>query len=201
MSDYYPSPEELLKPDMMLRLYSEGAFPMADSSSGLINWYFPNIRCIIPLDNFNLPRSLKKFMTSDPFEYFVDRDFTSVVEGCADRESTWISPRLISAYHELWDLGYIHTVEVYKTISLVGGLYGIAIGGAFFGESMFSTQPQASKCALVKLIEILTRNNFSLLDVQYVTEHLKMFGAEEISLHQYRRLLHKAYLSSPLFSA
>lgn len=178
----------------MLRLYSRGAFPMADEKTGEINWYLPEIRTIIPLANYNYPRSLKKFIEKNNFEIRLDFDFLTVVKACAKREKTWISKELINAYLKLNDLGYIHTVEVWKQEKLIGGLYGVAYKGAFFGESMFSRISQASKVALIKLIEHLNEKNFVLLDVQYITEHLKMFGAKEISFEKYNNLLAEAYL-------
>ena len=187
------NPEELLKPDNMLRLYASGAFPMADAKTGSINWYLPEIRTIIPLNDYNIPRSAKKVIEEMDFEIKFDTDFEGVVAGCADRESTWISEELISAYRRLKKRGHIHTVETWKDGKLVGGLYGVTFRGAFFGESMFSKVSQASKAALVALLKHLKEKDFILLDVQYMTEHLKMFGAIEISFEEYTKLLHKAY--------
>ena len=187
------SKEDWLKPENMIRLYSRGAFPMADEITGEINWYLPEIRTIIPLDNYNVPRSLKNILEENIFEFRYDHDFISVVEGCADRNETWISDRLIRAYLELNKLGYVHTVETWQKGKLVGGLYGISYGGAFFGESMFSKVSQASKAALVKLLERLNDKNFVMLDVQYMTPHLKMFGAKEISFEEYNGLLLECY--------
>ena len=185
--------KEWLEPDNMIRLYSRGAFPMADEITGEINWYLPEIRTIIPLDSYNIPRSLKKILKENRFEFKYDHDFTAVVKGCADRDATWISERLIQAYLELDKLGYVHTVETFQKGKLVGGLYGISYGGAFFGESMFSKVPQASKAALVKLLERLNERNFVMLDVQYMTPHLKMFGAKEISFDEFESLLQECY--------
>jgi leucyl/phenylalanyl-tRNA---protein transferase len=186
-------PEELLKPENMIRLYASGAFPMADAKTGNINWYLPDIRTILPLDNFNIPRSAKKAIDDENFEIKIDTDFEGVLEGCADRESTWISDELKSAYIRLKKRGHIHTVETWKDGKLVGGLYGVTFRGAFFGESMFSKVSQASKAALAALLKHLNEKDFVLLDVQYMTEHLKMFGAIEISFEEYTKLLHKAY--------
>ena len=187
-------PQELLKPDNMLRLYASGAFPMADAETGNINWYLPEIRTIIPLDSYNIPRSTKKAIDDENFELRFDTDFEGVLEGCADRESTWISDELKSAYRRLKKRGHIHTVETWKDGKLVGGLYGVTFRGAFFGESMFSKVSQASKAALVALLKHLKEKDFVLLDVQYMTEHLKMFGAIEISFEEYTKLLHIAYV-------
>jgi len=186
-------PKDLLNSDNMIRLYASGAFPMADEKTGIINWYMPDIRTIIPLDNFNIPRSTKKAIEEGNFEIKFDIDFERVVEGCADRESTWISDELIDGYRKLRKRGFIHTVETWKGGKLVGGLYGVTFRGAFFGESMFSKVSQASKAALVALLKHLNEKGFVLLDVQFMTEHLKMFGAIEISFDEYTKLLHKAY--------
>ena len=187
-------PKELLKPDNMLRLYASGAFPMADAETGGINWYLPEIRTIIPLNRYNIPRSAKKAIDEKNFEIKFDSNFEGVVAGCADRESTWISDELIAAYRRLKKRGHIHSVESWKDGKLVGGLYGVTFRGAFFGESMFSKVSQASKAALLALLKHLKEKNFVLLDVQYMTEHLKMFGAVEISFEEYTKLLHKAYV-------
>jgi len=189
----YIDPKDLLKPDNMLRLYASGAFPMADAETRNINWYMPEVRTIIPLDNFNIPRTAKKVIADENFEIRFDTDFEGVLEGCADRESTWISEELKAAYRRLIKRGHIHTVETWKDGKLVGGLYGVTFRGAFFGESMFSKVSQASKAALVALLKHLKEKDFVLLDVQYMTEHLKMFGAVEISFEEYTKLLHKAY--------
>lgn len=188
------SNKDLLKPEIMIQLYAKGAFPMADEKTGIINWYLPETRCIIPLDNFNIPRSVKKIIDKEYFEFRFNTDFLSIVKGCADRESTWISDELIKAYLKLQRRGHIQTVEVWKDGVIVGGLYGISFRGAFFGESMFSKVSQASKAALAKLIYHLKEKDFVLLDVQYMTEHLKMFGAIEISWSEYQEKLLESYL-------
>jgi len=192
-------PKELLKPENMIRLYASGAFPMADEKTGIINWYMPDIRTIIPLDNFNIPRSTKKVIEEQNFEIRFDTDFEGILEGCSDRESTWISDELKSAYRRLKKRGFIHTVETWQDGKLVGGLYGVTFRGAFFGESMFSKVSQASKAALVTLLNHLKEKDFVLLDVQFMTEHLKMFGAVEIAFEEYTKLLHKAYAKASEF--
>jgi leucyl/phenylalanyl-tRNA---protein transferase len=185
--------KELLQPENMIRLYASGAFPMADEKTGVINWYLPDVRTIIPLDNYNIPRSTRKEIEEQNFEIKFDTDFEGVLEGCSDRESTWISEELKAAYRRLKKRGHIHTVETWKDGKLVGGLYGVTFRGALIGESMFSKVSQASKAALVALLKHLREKDFVLLDVQYMTEHLKMFGAVEISFEEYTKLLHKAY--------
>lgn len=186
-------PKDYLMPDNMLRLYASGAFPMADENSGTINWYLPEVRTIIPLENYNIPRSARKAIEKKNFETTFDTEFLKVVRGCADRESTWISKELINAYRRLRKRGHVHTVETWQEDKLVGGLYGVTFRGAFFGESMFSKVSEASKAALITLIEHLKTRDFILLDVQYMTEHLKMFGAVEISFDEYTKLLYQAY--------
>jgi len=190
MSEY--SSDDFLQPEIMLRLYANGAFPMADDS-GSVNWYLPDIRTIIPLDNYNVPRSFNKLMPSLPFTETYDKEVLTVIDKCSEREPTWISPKLKAAYKRLYKRKHVHSVEVWQDDKLVGGLYGITFRGAFFGESMFSRASQASKFALVKLIEHLNNKDYVLLDVQYMTDHLKMFGAVEIPMQQYTNLLHKAY--------
>ncbi|MFZ1519528.1 MAG: leucyl/phenylalanyl-tRNA--protein transferase [Ignavibacteriaceae bacterium] len=185
--------DEFLKPDNMLRLYATGAFPMADEKSGAIEWYLPDTRCIIPINNFNIPRSAIKKISQQNFEIRFDTEILSVINGCADREHTWISDRLIEAYKRLIKRGHIHSVETWKDDELVGGLYGVTFRGAFFGESMFSKTSQASKAALISLLYHLQEKDFTLLDVQYMTEHLKMFGAIEISLDEYKENLVESY--------
>lgn len=184
--------EDLLNPVNMLNLYAQGAFPMADDE-GVIDWYQPKTRTIIPLDNYNIPRSLKKYMQTCGFEYRYDENIIEVIRMCADRDETWISDELISAYIGLKKVGFLHSIEVLYNHKLVGGLYGVAIGGAFFGESMFSKKSQASKTALVKLLERLSLKQFTLLDIQFLTPHLEMFGAKEIDFDEYKKLLELSY--------
>jgi leucyl/phenylalanyl-tRNA--protein transferase len=172
---------------------------MADES-GKIDWYMPDLRTIIPLDKFNYPRSLKNFLSTSDFEYRYDTSILRIIKECSDRTTTWISDDLIDAYKGLNSLGYLHSVEVYQQNKLIGGLYGVSFKGAFFGESMFSREPQASKAALVKLVEHLKECGFILLDVQYQTEHLKMFGAVEIPFEEYSQILFKSYSLDCRFS-
>lgn len=194
MSEKPLNNKELLQPDNMLRMYAAGAFPMADDKNGQISWYLPEVRTVIPLDSYNIPRSLKKYMQTNTFEFRKDTDFLSVVNECANRETTWITNELIEAYLRLYKRKHIHTVETWQNGELVGGLYGVAFRGAFFGESMFSIVPQASKAALAYLLQYLKERDFVLLDVQYMTSHLKMFGAVEISFEKYQEFLNLAYI-------
>ncbi len=187
-----------LQPDNMIRLYASGAFPM-DDGNGNINWYLPSKRTIIPLENFNIPRSVKRLINKKEFEILFDNDYLSVINGCANRETTWISEKLINAYKRLQKRGFVHSVETYKNNKLVGGLYGIVFRGAFFGESMFSEISGASKVALAYLIHHLKERNFVLLDVQYLTKHLEMFGAIEIEWDEYHDLLLKSYSTNTTF--
>jgi leucyl/phenylalanyl-tRNA--protein transferase len=190
--------EDLLQPEMMMHLYTQGAFPMADNEEE-INWYMPEERTVIPVEEFNVPRSLKKFLSSNSFQFKYDYDRLNIIRECAARKETWISERLIEAYKNLIALGYLHSVETYQDNKLVGGLYGIAFKGAFFGESMFSRVPQASKAAFVKLAERLKEKKFVILDVQYQTAHLKMFGAREIPFEEFAKYLKKAYKREVIF--
>ena len=153
----------------------------------------PEVRTIIPLENYNIPRSARKAIEKVDFEISFNTNLMAVVEGCADRETTWISGELIDAYRRLKKRGHVQTVETWLNNKLVGGLYGVTFRGAFFGESMFSTISEASKAALIALIKHLKEKDFVLLDVQYMTDHFKMFGAKEISLEEYTKLLYTAY--------
>ena len=183
---------ELLKPEIMIRLYAKGLFPYGEED-GTVNWYMPELRTIIPLNNYNVPRSLRKFMEKCDFEYRFDHDVMSVVRKCADREKTWINEALIVGYEGLNKQGDLHSVEVHRNGELLGGLYGVTYRGAFFGESMFSGEQQTSKAALVKLIEHLNAKGYLLLDIQFMTEHLQMFGAREIFIEDYLIMLEKSY--------
>ena len=162
-----------------------------------IFWVSPQMRGVLPLDGFRASKSLRKSMRKSGFSVVVDRDFTAVIEGCAtagsDRESTWINPTIRALYGELFAMGYCHTVEVYDGDALVGGLYGLAIGGAFFGESMFHKRTDASKIALAHLVDRLTAGGYVLLDTQFITDHLASLGAIEIP-----RAIYEIHLSGAL---
>ncbi len=177
---------------MVLAGYHSGIFPMADPEDDTIYWYRPDPRAILPLDGFRVSRNLEKTARRNVFEVSSDRDFEGVMRACAAREETWISEEIIEVYTELHELGFAHSIECRRDETLVGGLYGVTLGGAFFGESMFHRATDASKVALVHLVEHLRRRNFALLDVQYATPHLEQFGVVEIPADQYERMLAEA---------
>jgi len=190
-----------ITPDILLKAYAAGIFPMAeDADDPSLFWVEPQERGIIPLDSFHMARRLARTLRADAFEVRVDRDFDAVIAGCAepgrDRDKTWINTRIRRLYGELFDLGHCHTVEVYRDGRLVGGLYGVTLGAAFFGESMFHRERDASKVALAHLVARLLRGGFRLLDTQFVTEHLLQFGAIEVPRRIYKRLLREA-IDSP----
>lgn len=187
----------LVTPDLLLRAYEAGIFPMAENADdpGLY-WIEPKERGIIPLNGFHLSKSLAKTIRSGRFDVRINRDFDSVIAGCAaegpDRRQTWINARIRSLYGALFDKGHVHTVEVYVDDQLAGGLYGVSLGGAFFGESMFHTVRDASKVALVYLVARLKRGGYVLLDTQFVTPHLAQFGAIAVRRARYRQMLARA---------
>jgi leucyl/phenylalanyl-tRNA--protein transferase len=187
-----PQASRVIDPDFLLLAYCSGFFPMADPRSGEIGWYSPDPRAIFELEEFHVPRSLRLTMKKGRFEIRVNTRFEQVMRECARRDETWISEDLIRSYVELHRLGFAHSVESWAGGSLVGGLYGVAIGGAFFGESMFSRQKDASKVALVHLVERMKARGFELLDTQWITPHLQMFGAKEIPREEYLQRLQKA---------
>ena len=181
-----------LAPNMLLAAYATGIVPMADEDGQLV-WLAPDLRAIIELDAFKVSRSLRSTVRRAVFRVTVNEAFSSVIEACADRsEGTWISPEIKKAYTGLHELGYAHSVEAWAAEELVGGLYGVSLGGAFFGESMFQRRRDASKVALVHLVECLRDRGFVLLDVQFMTDHLKRFGAVEIPRDTYEQRLEKA---------
>ena len=190
-----------ITPEILLKAYAAGIFPMAeDADDPSLFWVEPRERGLIPLDSFHVPHRLGRNVRSDAFEVRIDRDFDAVIAGCAaaraDGGRTWINRRIRRLYGELFDLGRCHTVEVYREGGLVGGLYGVRLGGAFFGESMFHRERDASKVALVHLVARLRRGGFRLLDTQFVTPHLAQFGAVEVPRRTYRGLLRAAIEAS-----
>jgi leucyl/phenylalanyl-tRNA---protein transferase len=183
-----------ITPDILLRAYSIGLFPMAESAEDPnLFWVDPETRGIFPLDNLIISSSLAKCIRSERFEIRIDHDFAGLIDGCAaaseGRDKTWINNRIRLLYGELFVQGHVHTVECWRQDRLVGGLYGVALGAAFFGESMFHRETNASKVALVHLAARLVAGGFRLLDTQFVTPHLASLGAVEVSKHVYRQML------------
>lgn len=193
-----PSPFEIeITPELIIRAYRAGIFPMSeDAEDEDLFWVSPEMRGIIPLDGFHLSTSLRKAIRKSGFTVRVDTDFDAIIEGCAtvgsDRQSTWINRTIRSVYGELFRRGVAHTVEVWDGAELVGGLYGLAIGGAFFGESMFHRRTNASKMAMAHLVERLNAGGFVLLDTQFVTDHLASLGGVEIPREDYEERLAEA---------
>ncbi|WP_376088739.1 leucyl/phenylalanyl-tRNA--protein transferase [Roseomonas sp. CCTCC AB2023176] len=190
-----------LTPDLVLRAYRLGLFPMAESrGSDRLYWLDPRMRGVLPLDRFHLPRRLRRTVLSDRFTVAADEDFAGILAGCAapapGREDSWINPEIERLFNDLHALGHAHSIEVRQDGALVGGLYGVRIGAAFFGESMFSRATDASKVALVHLVVRMRRGGFTLLDTQFLTDHLARFGAEEIAQAEYRQML-AAALDTP----
>lgn len=180
--------------DILLRAYSAGLFPMADSADDPeLFWVEPEMRGIIPLNDFHVSKSLTKAIRKKPFDIRFNTAFESVMAGCAaeapDRPSTWINATIRKLYTELHQIGHAHSVEAWDGKELVGGLYGVSLGAAFFGESMFSRRTNASKICLVHLVERLKASGFVLLDTQFTTEHLKTFGAIDVPKQEYAKIL------------
>ena len=192
-----------LTPDILLRAYAAGIFPMAESAASTeLRWYDPPIRALIPLDErFHLPKRLARTLRQRPFQVTLDRAFEDVMRGCATpaegRETTWINSEIYRLYTALHRRGHAHSIEVWESEKLVGGLYGVSLGGAFFGESMFSRATDASKIALAHLVALLRDCGFSLLDTQFQTPHLERFGTFEITRSTYHQLLAAAINDKP----
>jgi leucyl/phenylalanyl-tRNA--protein transferase len=186
-----------ITPQVLLKAYTCGIFPMAESAEDpALYWIEPQHRGILPLDKVHVPRRLARTLRTTHLQVRIDTDISGVIEGCAasrpGRRSTWINDRIRSLYKDLFDLGHCHTVEVWSGGRLVGGLYGVALNGAFFGESMFSYARDASKIALVHLAARLAYGGFQLLDTQFVTDHLRQFGTVELNREEFHRMLEKA---------
>jgi leucyl/phenylalanyl-tRNA---protein transferase len=195
-----------ITPEVLLKAYSCGIFPMAESADDpALYWIEPERRGVIPLDRFHVPERLARTVRSDRFTVYVDRDFDAVIDGCAQpkpgRTRTWINRRICQLYRKLYERGDCHTVEAYDGDELVGGLYGVSLGRAFFGESMFHRARDASKVALVHLVARLRAGHYRLLDTQFVTEHLRTFGAIEVSRPVYHKLLDAALVGQADFGA
>tara|TARA_R110002124_G_scaffold63350_40_gene173444 strand:+ start:3567 stop:4196 length:630 start_codon:yes stop_codon:yes gene_type:complete len=195
-----PNPFDIeITPELIVRAYRAGIFPMSeDAADENLFWVSPELRGIIPLDGFRLSTSLRKAIRKSGFVVKVDTDFAATIEACAtvgaDRDTTWINQTIRSVYGELFERGIAHTVEVWDGADLVGGLYGLAIGGAFFGESMFHRRTNASKMALAHLVERLKAGGFVLLDTQFLTDHLESLGGIEIPREDYEERLAAALL-------
>jgi leucyl/phenylalanyl-tRNA--protein transferase len=181
----------MIAPELLLQGYRFGVFPMA-METDTIEWFSPDPRGILPLEKFHIPHALRRLMRKEIFEIKIDNRFSEVIRACAKREDTWINQEIIDSYVQLHRLGHAHSVEAWSKGKLVGGLYGVAIGGAFFGESMFHRVTDASKVALIALVQHLRSQKFALLDTQWITPHLKQFGAIEISREHYLDLLSRA---------
>ena len=195
-----------ITPDVLLKAYACGIFPMAESADDpALYWIEPEQRGIIPLNGFHVSSRLARTLRTTPLAVHIDRDFDAVIDGCAepapDRDKTWINARIRKIYRALYDIGHCHTVEVYDGEHLVGGLYGVSLGRAFFGESMFHRVRDASKIALVHLVARLRAGGFKLCDTQYVTPHLKTFGAVDVAKKRYHRLLEEALAGDADFAA
>jgi len=193
-----------LTSDLILKAYAYGVFPMAKSREDqTVFWVQPKLRGILPLDAFHIPRSLRKTLRQGKFTVTIDTAFGEVMDGCAEttlvRPDTWINDAIVKLFTELYEAGVGHSVEVWRDGRLVGGLYGLAMGGAFFGESMFSRETDSSKVALCHLMGMLQAGGFTLLDTQFITEHLKRFGAIEITQSEYLAKLSEALTHSGRF--
>jgi leucyl/phenylalanyl-tRNA--protein transferase len=195
-----------ITPEVLLKAYACGIFPMAESAEDpALYWIEPELRGIIPLKGFHVAARLARTVRTTPYTVWVDRDFEAVIDACAepkrDRDRTWINARIRKIYRSLFERGHCHTVEVYDGEQLVGGLYGVSLGRAFFGESMFHHARDASKIALVHLVARLRAGGYRLLDTQYVTEHLKTFGAVEVPKRRYHRMLEEAIVDDADYAA
>ena len=195
-----------ITPEVLLKAYACGIFPMAESADDpALYWIEPERRGIIPLDKFHVPDRLARTVRSESYTIVVDHDFDAVIAGCAQpapgRARTWINARIHNLYRKLYERGDCHTVEAYKDGKLAGGLYGVSLGRAFFGESMFHSERDASKVALVHLVARLKAGRYRLLDTQFVTDHLRTFGATEVSRPAYHKLLDAALVGEGDFGA
>ena len=182
-----------LTPQLLLHAYSMGVFPMAESREDpTVVWLEPKLRGVFPLDQFHVSRSLAKAIGRPDYEVAINRDFSGVVDACAERDETWINDTIRKGYLDLHQLGHAHSLEIWRDDALIGGVYGVTLGGAFFGESMFSRATNASKIALAYLVTHLQKCGFTLFDTQFLTPHLATLGAIEISQEEYLELLQPA---------
>ncbi|AAX74280.1 phenyalanyltransferase [Brucella abortus bv. 4 str. 292] len=192
-----PPDDDIIEPEMLLRAYATGIFPMAEEADDPeVFWVRPEKRGVIPLDGFHIPRSLQKTIRQGIFKIRLDSNFAGVIEGCAsgtgERARTWINEPIRRAYAKLFEIGHCHTVEAWYEGKLAGGLYGVTLGRAFFGESMFTRKRDASKVCLAYLVQHLSRQGFVLLDTQFTTPHLERFGALEVPRKEYEEMLERA---------
>lgn len=183
-----------LTPELLISAYAQGYFPMGQEDSDEILWFNPDPRAVMPLEKFHLSKSMQKEAGRDWFEVTFDKSFWGVISACAEREETWITAAIKSAYHQLHKIGFAHSVEIWDGKELVGGVYGVTLGGGFFAESMFHRRTNASKLALYFLVNRLKARGFQLMEVQFLTSHLKSLGAIEISKKQYLERLDRAIL-------
>lgn len=184
---------KIIPPEILLQAYEQGIFPMADSREDEdLDWYSARKRGVIPLEQFHMTKNVLRIVRQQRFSIKVDQNFREVVKACANRESTWINDLIINSYDILNQHGNAHSVEVYKEDELVGGLYGVTLGSAFFGESMFRQEKEADKVALYYCHQILMKNGFTLWDTQFYTDHLGRFGCKEIDADEYEKLLERA---------
>ena len=191
-----------LSAELLLSGYARGIFPMAASRDDPeLHWFAPRMRGVIPLQNFHISRSLARVIRRETFTISTNRAFGAVIEGCADRDETWINAGLRRLYDELHGAGYAHSLEVWRGADLAGGVFGVTLGGAFFGESMFSRARDASKVALAYTVDRLKSAGFTLFDTQYLTEHLASLGAIEIPRAEYERQLARALTITADFAA
>tara|TARA_B100000686_G_scaffold322802_1_gene376957 strand:+ start:54 stop:710 length:657 start_codon:yes stop_codon:yes gene_type:complete len=192
-----------LTPQILLNAYSQGVFPMAESrNSNTINWFDPEWRGVFFLDSIHIPKKLAKKIKQNPFKIYFNKNFNGVIQGCSsykiDRKSTWINDEITEVYSSLFDLGFVYTVEAWDNNNLVGGLYGVTLGGVFFGESMFSLVSDSSKISLIYLLYMLKKFGYLIVDTQYYTKHLGTFGAKEIHRTRYKKLLNQAIKIKPM---
>ena len=191
-----------LSPELLLHGYSIGVFPMAEHRDDPeVFWVDPKHRGVLPLDGFRISRSLARRMRKEEMRIAINSDFLGVVQGCAERAETWINSEILEQYKALHEMGHAHSMETYRDDQLVGGVYGVVLGAAFFGESMFSRRSDASKIALAYLVDHLNLAGFSLFDTQFLTDHLASLGGVEITRTQYHRQLRDALLQSPRFGS
>lgn len=193
-----------ITPQVLRRAYACGIFPMAETADDPnLFWVEPEMRGVLPLDNFHIPKSLKKAMRNTRMKVFMDRNFKAVIEACSQtnntRKETWINPKIKELYCALHEMGNANSVEIYDNDELVGGLYGVRLGRAFFGESMFSRKTDASKIALVHLVTQMKKSGFILLDTQFTTKHLERFGVIEVPRDEYQFMLEEALIGESKF--